>query len=283
MTQAGPGRRSVFVGRLFPTFFRISKEPDRGLIKPCAINKTCRVEFETDAANDYFIRASNPGSLRITPADICEHSHLWNGQWVTRFRVPWDAKVGDEVPVEVTVSDVEREAHGAPFVCRFILRAAPPADDRPTGKPGPGTPQHPAQGKHDKLVAGFPPVNEVDRSGWAPHGFTKLSALKVVHGLEGGYEFFVNIDNAFLLTQLSQSKAADRSSVKFWFKYGLVLAALAMIKQQSVEEDHADEHGDGEEVDLDAIGASCDGLARAIVPIIRALGKTPQLVSEEVA
>ena len=135
----------------------------------------------------------------------------------------------------------------------------------------------------EKVAAGYPPINEVDRIGWHLHDFDKLSALKVTHGPSGGYEFFINIDNAFLLTQLSQAKAADRPNVKFWFKYGLVLAALAMLKQPSPNAaGPAANDGQGE-ADLDAVAASCNGLARAIVPIIHALGRTPQSAIEALA
>ena len=43
-----------FVGKRFPTFFRIVHEPEAGLIKNCPINRTCRLQFETDAENGYF-------------------------------------------------------------------------------------------------------------------------------------------------------------------------------------------------------------------------------------
>lgn len=283
VTRTGPGQRRVFGGREFPSFFRIAREPETGLVKQCPLNKTCRIEFETDAANDYFLRSSNPGLLRIEPPDLCESSHLWNGQLVTRFRVPWDAKVGEQFGITVTVIDIERGARGEPFVCRLRLVATPEVEDRPTNRGKPRDRRPVDNGRVEKVAAGFPPINEVDRHGWLLHDFDKLSALKIAHGPNGGYEFFINIDNAFLLTQLSQSKVTDRPNVKFWFKYGLVLAALAMLKQP--EPTAAGPHSNGErgEVDLDSIAASCNGLARAIVPIIRALGRTPQSAIEAMA
>ena len=283
VTRTGPSQRREFEGREFPSFFRIAKEPETGLVKQCPLNKTCRIEFETDAVNDYFLRSSNAGVLTIEPSDLCESSHLWNGQLVTRFRVPWDAKVGDEVAITVTVTDIERDARGEPFVSRFRLLATPEVEDKPS-KGGKNRDRRPTDtGRLEKVAAGFPPINEVDRTGWHLHDFDKRSALKVTHGPNGGYEFFINIDNAFLLTQLSQAKGADRPNVKFWFKYGLVLAALAMLKQPSPNGAGPDSNDGQGEVDLDAIAASCNGLARAIVPIIRALGRTPQSAIEALA
>jgi len=48
-TKTGPGPTVPFVGKQFPTFFRLTKNPANGLIKTCPVNLTCRVEFETDA------------------------------------------------------------------------------------------------------------------------------------------------------------------------------------------------------------------------------------------
>lgn len=283
VTRTGPGKRRTFEGRRFPSFFRLAEEPDGGLAKQCPLNKTCRVEFDTDAVNDYFLRSASPGVITIEPPDLCEHSHLWNGRLTTRFRVPWNAKAGDGFPIIVTVTDVEREARGGPFVSRFRLLATPEVEDKPTNG-SKHRERHPNDtGKQQRVAAGFPPINEVDRSGWELHDFDKLSALKIAHGPNGGYEFFINIDNAFLLTQLSQAKGTDRPNVKFWFKYGLVLAALAMLKQQPSKGSEPKGGGGDDEVDLDAIATSCNGLARAIVPIIHALGRTPQSAIEALA
>lgn len=52
-----------YVGKKFPTFFKLHKEPQGGLIKKCPINRAVRVEYETDAENSYFSRSTDPGEL----------------------------------------------------------------------------------------------------------------------------------------------------------------------------------------------------------------------------
>jgi len=72
ISTTGPSNYPVpFHGRKFPTYFRIVKEPKGGLSKPCPLNRTVRVEFETDADNDYFERSDCPGfnHLRTTQSD----------------------------------------------------------------------------------------------------------------------------------------------------------------------------------------------------------------------
>ncbi len=87
LTGTGPGELTRFEGREFPTYFRLVKEPIKGLVKNCPINRTVKVEFETDAKNDYFNRPDSRGEIQIEPTpDIKESSRLWNGRFSVKFR-----------------------------------------------------------------------------------------------------------------------------------------------------------------------------------------------------
>jgi len=50
-----------YLGMPFPTYFRLAKEPEGGLVRHCPRNRRTRISFETDATNDYFSRAKDPG------------------------------------------------------------------------------------------------------------------------------------------------------------------------------------------------------------------------------
>jgi hypothetical protein len=110
----------------------------------------------------------------------------------------------------------------------------------------------------------------------------------VKHDANGGYDFFVNVDNAFLLTEMIRAKDGDRPLVKFWFKYGLALCAMGMLQEQKRRSEakeatdsdaHPSEDGDGDAKageDLPKIGDYCSGVGRVIIPIIRTLYRPPQ-------
>jgi hypothetical protein len=52
VSTIGPSNDPVpYHGKKFPAYFRIVKEPKAGLSKWCPLNRTVRVEFETDADN----------------------------------------------------------------------------------------------------------------------------------------------------------------------------------------------------------------------------------------
>lgn len=288
ITTTGPTPDPVpFVGRKFPTYFRIAKEPKNGLLKVCPLNRTVRVEFETDASNDYFDRPDCPGSIVFDPPNLCISNHLWDGEFTAKFQMPCDAKVGDLVNMTVTVTDIEREAKGN-FVSSFNMKGAPETEDRPspppgTRPPGPGpVPDGPIF--LPQLVA--PDIREVRREKWNEFAFDEYSAVNIIHAEgENGFVFFVNMDNRFLIHELQKAKQGEESLVKHWFKYGVVLSALGIIKElERVEErrtEGEDKEGDPEEVDnLQKVSRFCAGLARVVVPMIRALHKGPTTVIE---
>jgi hypothetical protein len=77
-----PGRRgevSSFRGKRFPSFLKLRNGKARPHIKKCPRNSYCRVEFETDVENDYFVRASEPGEFTVSKPDLVLGKSLWNG------------------------------------------------------------------------------------------------------------------------------------------------------------------------------------------------------------
>lgn len=287
ITSTGPGSTPPYSGKKFPTYFRLSKNPPGGLIKKCPINWQARVEFETDAVNDYFKRADCPGTIAIDPADIIEHSNLWNGRFVVLFRIPWDSKPGDKIPVTVRVEDVETEARRRPFLSHLMLIAEPEQEHRLPG-PNPGRERRQPHDKSSKRAPtlALPQIHEVKSQ--------PDVALEVKHDPNGGHEFFVNAENKYLLTALTGAKEEEQPLLKFWFKYGLALCALGMLQEHkrraeanpngesSAEEGSERPGGDeeeGSEDTLKVVNAACAGLARVIIPVVRGLYRGPGIAA----
>ena len=284
VTQTGPGSSPLFIGRKFPSFFRL-KNPKEGQIKACPIDRTCRVEFETDAVNDYFVRVDSPGELIVDPPNLLEHSHLWNGRFETRFRVPWNAQIGELVSVTVTVTDVTRSA--IPFTCNFTLKVEPEAGDDSSSGP-PRKAQKPASNGHQTRVALAPPKpREVRKGEWENYDppFTKYDALRINNDGQGGYDYFVNIDNAFLINELARAKETDKPLIKFWFTWGLVLAAVGVLKHSdrlargdgaTNNQQNTNDEDEDKRDDLELVNQACSGFAQVIIPIIRTLYHGPR-------
>ena len=285
ITSVGPGIGEPFKGRRFPTYFRLARKPKGQILKKhCPVNGTVKVEFETDAENEYFDRAADPGEIQVDPGlDLIEASHLWNGTFRVRFRVPWDAQHGDVTKVKFAVSDVECLAQGA-FVSRFDLVATPGVTN--SNLPGPDTDPRPSrllpETNHSEAspLLKLPTPQPVKKDAWHKDLGIEgpLDAFRIKSGPDGGYDFYVNEDCTWLLTEQAEKKN-DPARVKHWFTWGLALAALGMIRQMK----HDPEQGDRDEKDetedrelnLEAIGRACDGLARVIIPMFRVLYEGP--------
>ncbi len=282
-SKTGPGTPPTsYVGRKFPSFFRL-KNPKEGAIKGCPLNRTCRVEFETDAMNDYFKRADCPGTIVIEPPNLLEANHLWNGRWETRFRVPWDMEVGACIPVTVMVGDV---GHPNPFVCHFQLQAEPESlEDSPSGPKG-STQRPSSNGRTTRVMLSTPKYREVHQADWEKYNFTQYDSLCIKEDGQGGYDYFVNIDSAFFVRELKQTKEAEKP-LKPWFIWGLILAAMGMLnheerlsRERAKMNKHNGEPQRSEEEDdqdrLKSINRACNGLAETIIPIIRSLPNVPK-------
>ena len=276
LVTVGPGEAQPFSGRQFPAFFRLTKDPRAGLIKHCPVNLTSRVEFDTDAVNGYFKRGDSPGTITIDPPNLIEHSSLWNGRFTVRVRTPWNAKPGDATKVKVTVTDIERQVKGAPFISEFTL-IADPAQDR-NSKSGPPGGRSSGSGKRLRNQAGA--STDIPELKWNENHDTGVS-LEIRHDDQGHYEYFANLKNQFLVAEMIKAKDGDRELVQYWFGYGLLLCALGMLKapKERTEANTDDDIEAGAE-DVARINRHSDGIARVIVPIIRTLYRGPAFAEQ---
>jgi hypothetical protein len=252
----GPVREPTeYVGRQFPTYFRIRNEPRAGLIKRCPRNHTCRVEFETDANNDYFSRINDPGHIEIIGAPTFLSHHLWNGKAVLRFSVPAVSNPGDRLGIRVIVNDISRVD---PIESQFSIEVEP---DAPPYEPG-GPTREPSV-----TLFAIPNIIEVRRSEWHLHNFNEKSALKINISEDETLDLFVNMDNLYLLNEIAKRRTMDPEVLKHWFKYGLFLLAMGILYQERQKASSM------EEVDKQKINEITEGLAVTIIPIISQLGR----------
>ena len=97
--------QTKFKGEKFPSFFKLSKDYPNERPKVCPLGRRFRVQFETDAENEYLNRESEPGEFIITVGEsILEDSivNLWNGVATLTAALPATAKVGDSIHIGPT-------------------------------------------------------------------------------------------------------------------------------------------------------------------------------------
>jgi len=268
---AGGKVETPFNGLRFPTFFKLKKD---NFVKDCPINRTCRVEFETDAADDYFSRGDEPGEFEVIPPNFNQGYKLYHGICSTKFAPPINCVVGDLIDIEVRVTDPSRETN--PFVCKFRIRVtakelSPEPDDRP---PGP---------KPQGNGINMPKIHEINRDKWPNHKFDEHSGLKFDGGRDGlPLEAYVNMENVFFTNELARAKDdAERVLLRHYYKNGLVLVALGLLQEAkrprpiaANDDEPTKSDEDRFEEDRSAIHRLSGGIAAVIIPVVRNLAAT---------
>jgi hypothetical protein len=262
-----------YTGKRFPTFFRLKKE---NLVKDCPINRTCRVDFETDAVDDYFSRGDEPGHFEVIPPSFNQGYRLYHGNCSAKFCPPINCEVGDLIDVQVQVSDPSRET--TPFACKFRLRVT-------TKETAPDAPPHPERKPKEPEGGGIslPKIYEVMKAQWPTNKFDEHSGLRFTGGQNGDpLEAFVNMENVFLTNELARAKdEAERVLLRHYYKSGLALVALGMLQEAKRRKPQA-ENGTGPAKpeadqfgeDLDTIFRLSGGVAAVIIPVVRSLAAT---------
>jgi hypothetical protein len=285
VTKVGPTDAQKYDGKRFPSYFRIAGDPKSPPEKACAVNRTCRVEFETDAANDYFDRADSPGEIVVKPLTALEFNQLWKGTWSTRFRPPAGSRPGDRVTVTVNVTDPDRASRGKSGFHNEFTLVVGQADHTPT-RPGPPPkpPKGPTDGKKESVGLAMPNVIEVRTAEWdtLEPSFTQNDALRIVRGGGGDFDYYINLDNTYLLTELSKTKEHDKALIVYWFKWGIVVCAMGMMQHSrrmtggtNGQKPIPSDTGEIDTDVVDVVNQTGNGLASVIIPVIRNLHRGP--------
>jgi hypothetical protein len=121
------GEQETFIGKVFPTYFRIRLKDT----KKCHRNMRCRIQYETDANNDYFERSDLPGEfgLWIQEKEITDYIlNLWNGLATLTVILPKQAKIADVLEFHSVVEDPTQPR---PFEDYFKIEVLPEKEKQP--------------------------------------------------------------------------------------------------------------------------------------------------------
>ena len=268
-----------FQGEPHPSFFRF-KNMDYGTVlkRTTPSNMRSRIVFETDVSNDYFGRAKYAGEyfLRSCDGDLLNGSipahrlNLENGVATLNLALPSSATIGDSFKYELVVED---ETMVEAFVNSFTISVGPyqrPSGGRVPPNLPPGNSNNHDGNTPEGLAIPIPTL--VYESDWGRHGFDKDSALKAAYYPadderdRGSYEYFINMDNVHLKTELKSTKV-NQDIVKSWWQFGMVLIGMALLNGSEQESRNDDVPSLGDEVR--SITAT---IAPVLLPMIEHLG-----------
>ncbi|MCW3999907.1 MAG: hypothetical protein NWE93_06685 [Candidatus Bathyarchaeota archaeon] len=256
-----------FKGKDCPTYFRILQDT----IKPCNINRRFRVQFETDANNDYFTRETCPGQFDMSvqgtesPESIL---NLWNGLATLTASLPENCKVDDILSYACIITDLSQIKPFENYFKVKVLKEVELNQGEQGERKGPPATN---AGKDRTLPEGLalPQIRPVRHDEWGKFGFDENSALLARDTGEQGYDFYVNLDNIHLLSEIKSKSNVTAKLLEDKYKYALVLIGLALLQNNSKNKHRVDENGDI----VQEIAEMTKKLSPIILPMISYLGE----------
>jgi len=269
-----------FDGKEFPTYFKLSKDYSQKNPKSCPVNRRFRIQYETDAKNDYFNRDKEPGDLvlEIKGSPIKDYSlNLWNGLATLTISLPQDVKVGDKLCFQVKVSDITRVE---PFLSEFFIKIDHLQKNTENGGGKRKRSLNNDEG-HDRQSSSYldiPTVIRVRKDEWEEYKFKQDSALLVKDAAEEGYVFFINMDNVYLQTEIKGSAKIDPKLLEARFEYGMVLLGISLLdfEEKRKKDDGLVQKNDEMSI-YDRISFFTKAISPTLLPMISSLGQLVEI------
>jgi len=272
----GASQKEEYEGKEFPTVFSLSKKFNHDTPKHAHLNSKFRVEYKTDVANDYFDRGKDPGTFKLfVNGNESENKdiNLWNGYAYLNVFLD-KSKVGDLIHFRSEVKDVSR---AQAIVEDFYIKVIEPLVKTESEGGQRKKPASDKPGADTKKPDGFalPNIIEVSRDNrtkhsWEEQGFNEESALIVKGSEQDGYDFFVNVDNIHLLSEIKSAKTTDIQVLQAKYKFGLVLVGLSILNydNKNPKEENQDENNNI----FTIVAQLSKAISPVIIPMIDTLG-----------
>ncbi len=152
-------------------------------------------------------------------------------------QLPDDVIEGDTLECKSLVSD---DTQMEPFISEFTRFVKEPMKNNQGEKGERKKPRE--EGEGGRQIPGglsLPVVKEIYKDEWEQHSFDEFSALKIASaGNEGGYDYFINMDNKYIQHEIKKRNLENESELIFAkYKYSMVLIGMAVLKDQDLFKD----------------------------------------------
>lgn len=266
-----------YKGKEFPEYFTLTKKFPHNSPKQAHQGSKFRIEFKTDVVNDYFDRSKDPGIFKLFINGIVSEDatiNLWNGYATLNVKIE-NPKVSDLIHFNTEVSDVSM---AIPLTEEFYVNIIEPLQAKKSNNGNRKPPASNTNGDEAKKPGGLalPQIVEVSKDGrtgpsWEHHNFNDHTALNVKGSDEDGYDFFVNIDNIHLLSELKHAKNTEIQTFQAKYKFGIVLIGLALLNDSSQLQTKI-ENDDQEQMTIfEIISRTTKAISPIVIPMIDSL------------
>lgn len=249
--------KKPYEGKEPPTFFKAKKDFTYKKPKPCQIGRELKIEYETDAKNDYFNGIGNR-TVYLDGEKLDEGEFVFvlsNGK--ATLLIPagnnWSIDSMFKLTLEVT-DDLRPE----PFKIDSFFRIVKPTTTTRSKKRDP---------KNNKAI---PNPTEIRKDRWSEFmpKMDEFSALRVIDD-----EYFINMDNKYIIREIKDAMKS-KTILESHFKWGMMLVGLAILASEGKNKrrKQGDSHNEEEENLGDKVAEFTKIVAPALIPII-GLGK----------
>lgn len=253
-----------YQGKYFPTLFEMVKKYPKDRPRVAAINKRLRLQYSTDAVNNYLTRNKEPGNfeLLLHGKRYPHVLNLWNGYANLNIQLPESVKEGEMLQFK---SNLSNDSTVETFETEFFVVVGPKQESKPSNGGGErkskGEKDDKPTDENDKMS--LPKVIEVRKDDWNQYGFDIESALKVQYNGKS-WDYFINMDNGYLKNEMKINLTSDSKLLEARYKHGLTLFALSILRDHDDNESNAD----AEKLVMNVTKS----LARVLLPTIDNLG-----------
>lgn len=267
LTKTGSIKKD-FTGGFFPSYFKLISKSE----KHCPINQDCRVQFETDVENTYFNREDTPGFLEVSIFDNKIENYkynLWNGVLTLTIQLPENVEIEDKIRFRTKCYD---EFNPDGFVNTFTVVVEKEKEKNNGVKGERKNPKSNVDGdnREEPEMLAIPPIQEVRTDDYSKYeNVDKYSALWIKDAGDGHYDFYINMDNIYLQSEIKSKSNESPQIFQSKFKYALVLIAISMINQYNYENDNIREDRDIEE----EVANTTKAIGPVLLPMLSALSE----------
>ncbi|MBT7896243.1 MAG: hypothetical protein HN564_04530 [Flavobacteriales bacterium] len=267
-----------FVGKRFPTFFKLKDKHEINKPRDAELKRKIRISYETDVQNDYFERDSDKGSFDFFINDeiaSLDSFSISNGIAVLSLQINESFQLGETYKLTTKVTDVSRPT---PFEESLWINIIPfKKNSNSTPKPRPPKPNPDEPGTRTTPEGhAIPTVYEVNSSQWERHNMDENSALKAdYNGSENGWTFYVNADNKYLIHYSNSNKRKSIQVLRKKYGAALLLMGISIIEDEL--ESDASNNGEVSE----KIEGFSKNISMVLMSIIDEIGKENSSVFDE--
>lgn len=213
--KEGKQEPNIFESEYYPTFFRLAKEHPKDKPRNAERERDVRINFQTDAPNDYFFRPKDPGNIKVI-----FNNEIINDIKFMGFDGKWSLylpeRTEDIQHYSYIIEDVSKI--NDPFKGDFYLKLIdkkekPKKQKKPT-----------ANSKSLKI----PKAEIIKRDDFSKVGFDDYDALMIEEYQDGQVLYNLNLDNIHLINYCKKVNNQEVDVVKEQYEVSMMLVGMML-------------------------------------------------------